>query len=132
MFIIKELSGDKRFKDGLLYVQGTLQAYQRDITITPTTPFPLDIGIDEIAITIDKHSEEYTVGDKASTPRVINPYARDTTVRTLEDEGTAVIRAMGRRDNYHKPTSDPGYKRNSDRGTPPQLQNTQTCQVPLI
>ena len=129
MFIIKELSEDKRFKDGLLYVQGTLQNYQQAITITPTTPFPLDIGIEEIAITIDEHSDDYTVGDKAAAPRVINPYARDSTVRTMDDTGTAVIRALGRKDNYRKPPSDSRYKRDSDRGNPPTPRSTQTCKA---
>ena len=51
MFVIKALSVDSRFKNGLVYVEATLQAYQRDTQITPTTPFPLDLDIDEIAIT---------------------------------------------------------------------------------
>ena len=127
MFIIRALSEDARFKDGLLYVQGTLQAYQRDVTITSTTPFPLDLSIDEIAVTIDERSAEYTVGDKATTPRVINPYAREATARLLESDGTPVIRVMRDRDTYRKPAYDSEYKKSSDRRGPTNPKNTQTC-----
>ena len=58
MFVIKALKVDNRFKDGLMYAEATLQGYQRDSQITPTTPFPLDLEIDEIAITITERSDE--------------------------------------------------------------------------
>ena len=76
MFVLKTLSVDSRFKDGLVYVEATLHAYQRDTQITPTAPFPLNLDIEEIAITIAERSDAYTVGVKTTTPCVVNPYAR--------------------------------------------------------
>lgn len=52
MFVIKTISVDSRFKDGWVYVEATLQAYQRDTQITPTTLSLLNLDIEEIAITI--------------------------------------------------------------------------------
>ena len=125
MFIIKALGIDSRFKDGLVYVEATLQAYQRDMQITPTTPFPLDLDIEEIAITIAERSDAYTVGEKAPSPRVVNPYAR-----VLDNQDTSVIRAMGRKDNNCKPQGNGGYQRyKSDKMEKPKIRNTQTCKA---
>jgi len=51
MFVLQALTGDARFKEGLTYVEATIQAYQRDTRISPDTPFPLELEIDEIAVT---------------------------------------------------------------------------------
>ena len=72
------------------------------------TPFPLDLGIDEIAVIIHEHSNEYGVGDKITSARVINPYTKSN-IRMLEATDIAFIRVMGRRnqprnDNYKKGT----------------------------
>ena len=76
MFILHAITVDTRFKEGLVYVEVTIQAYQLDTRITPTTPSPLDLEIDKIAVTIDEISKANTVGDKAAAPCVLNPYAR--------------------------------------------------------
>lgn len=49
----------KKFKEGTLYVEGTIQVYQRNTRITPDTSFPLHLEIDEIAVTIVERSEKY-------------------------------------------------------------------------
>ena len=123
MFVIKALKADNRFKDGLTYVEATLQGYQRDIQITPSTPFPIDLNIEEIAITIAERSEEYTVGEKAPHPRVINPYAR------VLDNNTSVVRAMGRTDDYRKPREKGGYQKMGNRTDKTKVRNTQTCKA---
>ena len=76
MFILHALTVDTRFKEGLVYVEATIQAYQRDTRIIPTTPSPLDLGINEISVTIDERSDAYKVRDKAAALRVLNSYAR--------------------------------------------------------
>ena len=86
----------------MVCVEATLQAYQSDVQITPTAPFPLDLDIEEITVTIDKRSAAYTIGDNIPTPRVVNPYTR-----VIDDTNTSVIRALGRRDSTH-PTKDRG------------------------
>ena len=83
MFILHALMPDKRFREGLLYVESTIQAYQRDMRSNMSTAFPLDLEIEEIAVTIDERSDNYTVGDNITTSKVINPYARQQ-LRTLE------------------------------------------------
>ena len=102
MFVIKALKVDNRFKEGLVYADATLQSYQRDSQITPTTPFPLDLEIDEIAITIEERSDDYAVGEKAPPPRVFNRYARDNSA--------SVIRTMGRRNDDRKLREQGGYQ----------------------
>ena len=74
-------------------------------------PFPLDLEINEIAVTIDERSDAYTVRYKSAPPRVTNPYARDSKISTVNTPLTTSIRAMRRRDqtrsNLQKKT---GYK----------------------
>ena len=106
MFVLNALTFDKQFKEGLAYVEATTQAFQRDSRVSSTTPFPLDLEIDEIAVTIDERSDNYVVGDKVTAPRVLNPYAK-THIRMLEATDIASIRAMGHRnssrnDDYKK------------------------------
>ena len=36
----------------------------------------MDLEIDEIAVTIDERSDDYTPGEKPATPKIANPYAR--------------------------------------------------------
>ena len=107
MFVLNALTSDKRFRDGLVYVEATIQAYQRDSRVSGDTPFPLDLEIDEIAVTIDKRSEDYLVGDKITTPRVINPYA--SKIRMLEAEDKASISVLKRRED----TRNNSYKKNA-------------------
>ena len=122
MFVIKALKVDNRFKEGLMYAEAPLQSYQRDSQITPTTPFPLDLEIDEITITIVERSDEYIVGEKAPAPRVVNPYARDNT--------TSVIRAMGRRNDDRKPRGKGGYlSYKNDKMDKTKVRDTQTCKA---
>ena len=63
MFVIKAQKVDNRFKDRSMYVEATLQGYQRDSQITPTTHFPIGLDINEIAITIAERSDAYKVGE---------------------------------------------------------------------
>ena len=90
MFVLNALTFDKRFKEGLAYVEGTIQAYQRDSSVSSLTPFPIDLEIDEVAVTIDERSDNYVVGDKLTTARVINPYAMSH-IRMLEATDHASI-----------------------------------------
>ena len=76
MFILHTLIVDTCFKEGLVYVEATIQVYQRDTRITPTTPFPLDLEIDGITVTINERSNPYMVRDRAAAQRVLNTYAR--------------------------------------------------------
>ena len=105
-----------------MYAEVTLQSYQRNSQITPTTPFPIDPDIDDIAVTIAERSDEYIVGEKAPPPRVVNPYARDNT--------TSVIRAIGRRNDDHKPREKGGYlSYKNDKMDKTKVRNTQTCKA---
>ena len=97
MFVLHALTSDTRFRDSLTYVEATIQTFQRDTRSSPITPFPLDLGIDEISVTIDEHSDAYTVGYKAAPLKVMNPYARTNTMNA------PVIRALGHRDNKRSP-----------------------------
>ena len=110
IFVLNALTFDKRFKEGLTYVESTIQDYQRDSRVSSLTPFPLDLEIDEIAVTIDERSDEYVVGDNITTTKVINPYAK-LHIRMLEATDLASIRTMGSR-NY--PRTD-AYKKDSTR-----------------
>ena len=126
MFVLNALTFDKRFKEGLTYVESTIQAYQRDSRVSSLTPFPLDLEIDEIAVTIDERSDDYVVGDNITTNKVINPYAKSH-IRTLEATDMASIRAMGSRNH---PRTD-GYKKGSykKRDDKPAGRNTQMCKA---
>ena len=124
-FILKSLMADKRFTEGLRYVEATLHAYQLATTITPLTHFPFDLDIDEIGVTIDERSDNYTVGDNAVATRVTNPYAR-----VMDTTDTPVIRALGRRDNQRKPQDTRGYQKYRDKKpSTPRTKNTQVCKA---
>ena len=43
MFVLNALTFDKRFKEGLTYVEGTIRAYQRDSRVSSLTPFPTNL-----------------------------------------------------------------------------------------
>ena len=125
MFILHTLKVDTRFKEDLIYVEATIQAYQWDTVITPTTLFPLDLEIDEITVTIDERSDAYTVGDKSAVSRVLNPYAR-----MMVNLDTPSIQALGRRDANNKPPDKAGYKRYKDQQeTNSKIRNTQICKA---
>ena len=86
-----------------------------------TTPFPFNLEIDGIAVSINEISNEYTVGDKAAPPRVLNPYAR-----VMDNDDIPSIHALGRRDASNKPPRRAGYKRyNDQQETNPKIRNTQ-------
>ena len=92
------------------------------------TPFPIDLEIDEIAVTIDERSDDYVVGDSKTATRVINPYAKPH-IRMLEATDIASIRAMGRRN----PPGNNDYKKGSykKREDKPAGRNTQMCKACL-
>ena len=58
MFVLNALTFDRRFKEGLTYVKGIIQDYQRDSRVSSLTPLPLNLEIDEIAVTIDERSDD--------------------------------------------------------------------------
>ena len=121
MFVLEALVVDSWFKDGLVYVEATLQSYQRDTNIAPTTPFPLDLDIEEIEITISERSDAYTIGVKTTTPCIVNTYAR-----VIDNTNTPVIRTMDRRDGNRKPYDKGGYTKFKDRQSDkPKVRNTQ-------
>ena len=125
MFVLQALLPDKRFRAGLVYVEATIQAYQRDSRAHTTIPFPIDLEIDEIAVTIDERSDNYTVGDNIRSPKISNPYARGKHARTLESVGKPVVRALGRRD---RPSND-SNRRTGVRDNSRLQKNTQTCKA---
>ena len=85
MYIVNTLKQDDRFKSGLDYVLSTLLSYQRNRRGNPDLPYPLDLEIDEIAVTIDEHSTEYTVGDQKNTiTSLSNPFATSLVVRVAK------------------------------------------------
>ena len=79
MFVVNALKKDTRFKDGIEYVLATVLGYQRDSRLNNEITYPMDLEIDEIAVTIDERSVAYTVGShqdsgiKSNT--FTNPYA---------------------------------------------------------
>ena len=78
MFILNALSFDKRFWDGLQYVEASLQSFQRDSRVTSSTTFPINLEIDKIVVTIDERSDDYIVGTKTQSPTIINPYVKSS------------------------------------------------------
>ena len=112
MFVLNALTADKRFKEGIIYVEATIQAFQRDSRDSKDTPFPLDLEIDKIAVTIGERSKAYEVGNNITPPRVINPYA--SKLRLLNVEDIPSIRVLKRRDDTRSINFKKGvYKRNS-------------------
>lgn len=75
---------DKQSKEELLYEYTTIQAYQMNIGANSETTFPLDHEIDETAITIDKHSNNYTVGYNTTPQNFINLYTRGSQIRNVD------------------------------------------------
>ena len=111
----------------MTYAEATIQAFQRDSRVSSTTPFTLDLEIDEIAVTINERSNDYEVGGKHISTRVINPYAK-TNICRLEAQGYASICTIGgrkssRNDNYNKNL----YIKRDDKPT----RNTQMCKACL-
>ena len=85
MYVVNALKQDDRFKSGLDYVLSTLLSYQRDRRGNPGIPYPLDLEIDEIAVTIDEHSTEYIVGDQKTTITPLsNPFATTPVIRVAK------------------------------------------------
>ena len=123
MFVLHALTSDTRFRDSLTYVEATIQTFQRDTRSSPITPFPLDLEIDEIAVTIDEHSDVYTLGDKTAPLKVMNPYARTDTM------DAPVIRALGHRDNKCSPQTKSTYTYNDKKEDRSGDRNTQTYKV---
>lgn len=76
IFIINELIQDKWFRIGLLYVEATVHARQNKYRLDEHTIFPLDLEIDEIAVVIDERSDNCTVGNNITIPKITNPYAK--------------------------------------------------------
>ena len=108
MYIVGALLPDKRFKEGLVYVEATIQAWQRATQLNGVSQFPLDLDIDEIAMTIDERSDAYEVGSRITTPRVVNPYAKSS-IRKMTSDDVASIHVMKRRDDHRTGSSKPNY-----------------------
>ena len=70
--IVNALKHEERFKPGMEYVLATVLAYQRERKVNPTVIYPLELEIDDIAVTIDEQSPNYTVGDKSSASTMVN------------------------------------------------------------
>ena len=85
MFVVQALKTDDRFQPGLEYVTNTLLSHQRALQIISTTPFPLDLEIDDLGVTIDERSPAYTVGESKT---------QDTYT------GAGTIRAMNGKPSY--------------------------------
>jgi len=64
MCVVKALTADAQFKDGLVYVTATIQVYQRDVRTNLDLPFPVDLELGDIDVTIDERCDEYEVGSK--------------------------------------------------------------------
>ena len=92
LFIISALKHDARLKTGVQYVASVLHAYQRDYTLNPSIPLPLELQHDNIGVVLDEHSDDYTVGDNASKVRLIY---NDDSIRTAHAANdTPVIHAL--------------------------------------
>ena len=82
MYLINTLKQDDRFKPGVEYVVNTVLSYQRDIRTNPGISFPIDLEIDEIAVTIDERCPDYTSGEQTTAvSEIVNPYAAHGIVR---------------------------------------------------
>ena len=92
------------------------------------TPFPLDLEIDEIAVTIDEHSKNYVIGNKIKSAQVINVYAKSN-IRILKAIYITSIRAMGR---TNQPRND-DYKKGKYKNVMINLQvETPKCAMQKI
>ena len=128
MFVFNALTFDKQLKEGLTYVEATLQDFQRDSRVSSMNSFPLDLEIDEIKVIIDERSNNYVVSNKIASAQVINPYAKSN-IRMLETTYIASILAMGRR---NQPRNDDYKKvRIKKRDDKPASRNTQMCKLYL-
>ena len=76
MFILNTLLIDRRCKTGLAYIEATNQAFQRNSKVNSNAQFPLEFRRDKMAVTIDKRSDNYTLRDNATPPKIINLFAR--------------------------------------------------------
>ena len=84
MYIVNALKTDVRFKEGIEYVLAAVLGYQRDSRANQSIIYPIDIEIDEIGVTIDERSTEYTVGDQkeigVTKQKYVNPYGNTSTI----------------------------------------------------
>ena len=120
MFILYALIPDKRFHEELLFVEATIKLWQRDMKANMTTAFPLDLEIEEIGVTIEERSDNYTVGDKVTPPKIQNLYAR-----MMESEDKPVVRATRNRNNSYSKQGSHSQSNNTS------TKNTQTCEACL-
>ena len=108
MYVVNALKKDVRFKEGIEYVLAAVLTYQRDSRAEPLIMYPIDLEIDEIAVTIDDRSEEYNVGDQEEVgvkkQRYINPYGNTSTINV----------ARGRVP-YKKPYEKKGYEKGGNQ-----------------
>ena len=99
MLIINALIINKIFRMVLNYIGATIQAYQAYRIINNDIQFQLDLVIDEITVTINERSDNFTSGVNTTLPKVINPYARGNKLLILEAQEVASIRAIGKREH---------------------------------
>ena len=104
MFIISALRHDTRLLPGLNYAKSVLQAYQHNSLLNPASPFPLELQIDKVCVTIDEHSDKYTVDDKATAAKSI--YSSDTIRPMIHTLKSRPRRYDDRKSNLFKPTYD--------------------------
>lgn len=95
MFNLYAIISNKRFTTGVMYVDTTIQSFQRDSRIFHSIPFLLNLEIDKIIVYIDERSDNYTVGQNITTAKVINLYARGNQVHSMEKDGVISIKVMG-------------------------------------
>ena len=82
LYIVNALRTDDRFKPGVEYVDATLLSYQREIRVNKAASFPFDLDMDEIGVTIDERSPNYTVGESQTrTPTVTQGLIRAMTAK---------------------------------------------------
>ena len=109
MYVVNALKKDTRFKPGVEYVLAAVLAYQRDRRLNPTIVYPLDLDIDEIAITITERSPDYIVGEQSTkTPSFSNPYATDPVINVARGNST-----YSRKYDNNKFKDKNGYSRNN-------------------
>ena len=61
LFVVQALKVNNRFQPGIEYITSTLLVHQRELRMYTATPFPLDLGIDDIRVTIDEQCPSYVV-----------------------------------------------------------------------
>ena len=53
---------DARLKNGSVFINALVQAYQKDIMLQTNTVFPIDLEIDKADVTINEKIDDYEVG----------------------------------------------------------------------